>query len=123
MAAGDRWNVTFRGTGGHGGATPHLSTDVLVLQAQFIMALQTIVSRNVAAIDSAVISVGAVHGGSAGALNVMPAEVVLGGTARSYTTAVRDTMERRDARTGDRPRHLLRLHAPKSSITGAAPPW
>ena len=95
MAAGDRWTVTFRGTGGHGGATPHLSTDVLVLQAQFIMALQTIVSRNVAAIDSAVISVGAVHGGSAGALNVMPAEVVLGGTARSYTSAVRDTMERR----------------------------
>ncbi len=95
LAAGDRWNVTFRGTGGHGGATPHLSTDVLVLQAHFITALQTIVSRNVAAIDSAVISVGAVHGGSAGALNVMPAEVVLGGTARSYTVAVRDTMERR----------------------------
>ena len=95
LAAGDRWSVTFRGTGGHGGATPHLSTDVLVLQAQFITALQTIVSRNVAAADAAVISVGAVHGGSAEALNVMPAEVMLGGTARSYTVAVRDTMERR----------------------------
>ncbi|MDT8266313.1 amidohydrolase, partial [Roseomonas sp. DSM 102946] len=79
----------------HGGATPHLSTDVLVLQAQFILALQTIVSRNVAAVDSAVISVGAVHGGSLGALNVMPAEVTLGGTCRSYTKDVRDTMERR----------------------------
>ena len=95
LAAGDRWTVTFRGTGGHGGATPHLSTDVLVLQAQFILALQTIVSRNVAAVDSAVISVGAVHGGSLGALNVMPAEVTLGGTCRSYTKDVRDTMERR----------------------------
>ena len=41
LAAGDLWRVTFRGTGGHGGATPHLSTDVLVLQAQFILALQT----------------------------------------------------------------------------------
>ena len=95
LAAADGWRVVFRGTGGHGGATPHLSTDVLVLQAQFIMALQTIVSRNIAAIDSAVISVGAVHGGSAGALNVMPAEVALGGTARSYKEEVRDTMERR----------------------------
>jgi hippurate hydrolase len=95
LAAADRWRVTFRGTGGHGGATPHLSTDVMVLQAQFIMALQTIVSRNVAAAESAVISVGAVHGGSDGSLNVMPAEVVVGGTARSYTVAVRDTMERR----------------------------
>jgi hippurate hydrolase len=95
LAAADRWRVTFRGTGGHGGATPHLSTDVMVLQAQFITALQTIVSRNVAAVDSAVISVGAVHGGSDGSLNVMPAEVVIGGTARSYRTPVRDTMERR----------------------------
>ncbi len=95
MAAGDRWRVTFRGTGGHGGATPHLSTDVTVLQAQFILALQTIVSRNVAAVDAAVISVGAIWGGSPDALNVMPAQVVVGGTARSYTVAVRDTMERR----------------------------
>ena len=95
LAAGDRWTVTFRGTGGHGGATPHLSTDVVVLQAQFVMALQTIVSRNVAAVDAAVISVGSIHGGSPDALNVMPAQVVLGGTARSYVTAVRDTMERR----------------------------
>ena len=95
LAAGDRWRVTFRGTGGHGGATPHLSTDVLVLQAQFILALQTIVSRNVAATDAAVISVGAIAGGSPDALNVMPAKVALGGTARSYTPAVRDTMERR----------------------------
>lgn len=95
LAAGDRWTVTFRGTGGHGGATPHLSTDVTVLQAQFIMAMQTIVSRNVAAVDSAVISVGSIKGGSPEALNVMPAQVVLGGTARSYTVAVRDTMERR----------------------------
>jgi amidohydrolase len=95
LAAGDRWTVTFRGTGGHGGATPHLGTDVLVLQAQFISALQTIVSRNVAAMDTAVISVGAVLGGSRDALNVMPAEVVLGGVARSFTEGVRDTMERR----------------------------
>ena len=95
MAAPDRWLVTFRGTGGHGGATPHLSTDVTVLQAQFILALQTVVSRNIAAVDSAVISVGAIAGGSFGSTNVMPAEMRIGGTARSYLPAVRDTMERR----------------------------
>ncbi|MXP61840.1 amidohydrolase [Roseomonas sp. M0104] len=95
MAAPDRWLVTFKGTGGHGGATPHLSTDVTVLQAQFILALQTIVSRNIAAVDSAVISVGAIAGGAFGSTNVMPAEIRVGGTARSYLPAVRDTMERR----------------------------
>lgn len=95
MAAGDRWVVTFRGTGGHGGSTPHLSTDVTVLQAQFILALQTIVARNVAAVDAAVISVGAIHGGSMASTNVMPSEIVIGGTARSFTEEVRDTMERR----------------------------
>ncbi|PHK96684.1 amidohydrolase [Pseudoroseomonas rhizosphaerae] len=95
MAAPDRWVVTFRGTGGHGGAAAHLSTDVTVLQAQFIMALQTVVSRNVAAVDSAVISVGAIAGGSFGSTNVMPAEMRVGGTARSFTPAVRDTIERR----------------------------
>jgi hippurate hydrolase len=95
LAAADGWVVTFRGTGGHGGAAPHLSTDVTVLQAQFILALQTIVSRNIAAIDSAVISVGAIHGGSLSSTNVMPAEIVIGGTARSYMPAVRETIERR----------------------------
>jgi hippurate hydrolase len=95
MAAPDRWVVTFRGTGGHGGATPHLSTDVTVLQAQFILALQTVVSRNISAVDAAVISVGAIQGGSFGSTNVMPAEIRVGGTARSYNNHVRDIMETR----------------------------
>ncbi|WP_159997018.1 M20 aminoacylase family protein [Roseomonas sp. 18066] len=95
MAAPDRWLVTFRGTGGHGGATPHLATDVTVLQAQFILALQTVVSRNISAIDPAVISVGAIAGGAFGSTNVMPAEIRIGGTARSFTPDVRDIMERR----------------------------
>ena len=95
MAAGDRWKVTFRGTGGHGGAAPHVSVDLTVLQAQYILALQTIVSRNVAAVESAVISVGAVQGGALGSTNVMPAEIVLGGTSRTFTATVRETVERR----------------------------
>lgn len=95
MAASDRWYVTFRGTGGHGGATPHLATDVTVLQAQFIMALQTIVSRNISPIDSGVVSVGAIQGGSFLSANVMPSEIRIAGTARSLTPSVHGTIERR----------------------------
>ena len=95
MAVSDHWLVTFQGTGGHGGAFPHLATDVTVLQAQFILALQTIVSRNIASTDSAVISVGAIQGGSLEAGNVMPSKISICGTARSFTKSVRDTIERR----------------------------
>lgn len=95
MAATDSWYVTFRGTGGHGGAGAHLATDVTILQAQFLLALQTVVSRNVSSLDSAVISVGAIESGSFGSVNVMPDIIRIGGTARSLTTSVRDTIERR----------------------------
>jgi amidohydrolase len=95
LAASDRWYVTFRGTGGHGGASPHLATDVTVLQAQFILSLQTIVSRNVSALDSAVISVGAIESGSFASLNVMPDKIRIGGTSRSFKESVRNTIEKR----------------------------
>ena len=95
MAAGDRWEVIFRGTGGHGGATPHLSTDVSIVQAHFVLALQTIIGRNIPAIEPAVISVGFIGGGARRSTNVMPAEMVVGGTSRSFSEATRDIMERR----------------------------
>ncbi len=95
LAAADRFKVVFRGTGGHGGSTPHLATDVTVVQAHFVLALQTIVGRNVAAVDAAVLSVGSIEGGSPISPNVMPAELTITGTARSYRPAVRDLLERR----------------------------
>jgi hippurate hydrolase len=95
MAAGDSWTVTFRGTGGHGGATAHLSTDVTVAQAQFVMAAQTIVSRNVPALQPAVISVGYIGGGAWGSPNVIPSEVVIRGTTRCFDEKVRALLERR----------------------------
>ncbi|CAF3747116.1 unnamed protein product [Rotaria sp. Silwood1] len=94
MAAADTWTVTFRGTGGHG-ATPHLAIDVTVVLAQFIVALQTIVSRNIAATDTGVVSVGAIQSGFFESLNVLPSEVRVGGTVRSFTKEVRDIIERR----------------------------
>jgi len=95
MAAADRFTVIFRGTGGHGGSTPHLATDITIVQAHFVLALQTIIGRNVAAKDAAVLSVGAISAGNHIGANVMPAELTISGTARSYTPAVRDLLERR----------------------------
>ena len=95
LAAADRFCVTFRGTGGHGGSTPYLATDVTVVQAHFVLALQTIIGRNVPALEAAVLSVGSIQGGSPLSSNVMPAELVVTGTARSYSARVRDLLEQR----------------------------
>jgi amidohydrolase len=95
MATGSRWVVTFRGTGGHGGATPHLSSDISIAMGHFILALQGIVGRNVPPYETAVISVGYVGGGSLQSTNVMPAEIVVGGTARCFSQATREIIERR----------------------------
>jgi amidohydrolase len=107
LAAADRFRVAFNGTGGHGGATPHLSTDAIVAQANFVMALQTLVARNVSPLDSAVVSVGFVHGGDAGSPNVMPARVELAGTTRSFRPHVRDLIERRIGEIADA---IARVH-------------
>jgi hippurate hydrolase len=97
LAAADSWQVIFRGVGGHGGSQPHLSTDITYAQAHFVLGLQGIVGRNVAPLDTSVISVGYVHAGSQEASNVVPSELVIGGTARTYSNEVRDLIERRIA--------------------------
>ena len=101
MAASGVWNVTFKGTGGHGGATPHLATDITVAQAQYIMALQTIISRNVPPNDTAVISVGSIHGGSNLSSNVMPSELEITGTMRCFTPATRAILDKRMTELAD----------------------
>ncbi|KGM32004.1 M20 aminoacylase family protein [Inquilinus limosus] len=101
LAASDTWTVAFGGTGGHGGSAPHLATDPTVVLAHFILAAQAIVGRNVPAVEPAVISVGHVAGGSAGSPNIIPPEVVVSGTARSYSPKVRDTLERRLRETAE----------------------
>lgn len=95
LAASDSWEVSFHGTGGHGGAGAHLATDPTLAVAQFITAIQTIVSRSVPAIETAVVSVGSIMGGDPGSPNIIPSKVTITGTARSYSPAIRDLLESR----------------------------
>jgi hippurate hydrolase len=113
LAAADRFSVTFRGTGGHGGSTPHLATDITVVQAHFVLALQTIVGRNVPALEAAVLSVGSIQGGSPVSSNVMPAELTVTGTSRSYTAEVRDLLERR---IGELAHALAAMHGATAEV-------
>jgi hippurate hydrolase len=79
--------VTLRGTGGHG-AHPELTKDPVVMAAEFIMQLQTIVSRQTLPLDPAVVTVGSIHGGTKG--NIIPDEVVLQLTTRAFNEDVRE---------------------------------
>jgi amidohydrolase len=82
MAAVDEFEIVVRGPGGHG-AAPHETFDPVLASARLIDALQAIVSREISPLDSAVVTVASVHGGSA--FNVIPKEVRLTGTARSFS--------------------------------------
>lgn len=95
MAGGCTFTARFTGTGGHGGSTPHLSVDLSIVQAHFVLGLQSIVGRNISAFDTAVISVGYIGGGNIESCNVMPAELTVGGTARHYSAPVREIIETR----------------------------
>ena len=94
MAASDRWEVTIEGRGGHG-AHPYQTIDPIVVAAQIITALQTIVSRNVHPVESAVISVGHIQAGSAKAPSVIPGRALLVGTVRTFSDAVQQVVESR----------------------------
>jgi len=92
LAAADRWDLRITGKGGHA-AHPHLSLDPLVAGANLVLALQTIVSRSIDPIDSTVVTVGFIKGGSA--YNVIPGEVHIGGTTRTTSPENRALVERR----------------------------
>jgi amidohydrolase len=95
MAAVDRLRIVVRGRGGHGGK-PHRSADPVVAAAHVITALQTIVSREVPPTLAAVVTLGSIHGGQA--FNVIPDEVVLLGTIRTFDAALRGSMPERVTR-------------------------
>jgi len=83
----DSVDITVRGQGGHG-SQPQASKDPIVLASQIVIALQTIVSREVHPREPAVVTVGSIHGGTKH--NIIPNEVKLQLTVRSYTDKVRN---------------------------------
>lgn len=94
MAAADRITIEISGKGGHG-AHPYMTVDPVLVAAHIITAVQSIVSRNVRAVDSAVISLCAMQAGDLGAFSVVPGKATLVGTVRSFHPDVRDLVERR----------------------------
>ena len=86
LAGATSVDVTIRGRGGHG-AYPQLTKDPIVMSAEFIMALQTIVSRETVPTDAAVVTVGSIHGGTK--YNVIPDDVHLQLTIRTFKPEVR----------------------------------
>jgi len=91
MASADHFVLRVRGAGGHA-AWPHRGADAVLAAAEIVVGLQAIVSRRRDPLDPVVISVGMIHGGRLH--NVLPEEVVLEGTVRTFRPETRDTMER-----------------------------
>src|SRR5216683_5883273 len=92
MAAADRITIEIEGRGGHA-ARPHVTIDTVLVGAQIINQIQSIVARNVDPLNAAVISICVFQAGSAD--NVIPQTALLRGTARSLTPDVRDLLEKR----------------------------
>ncbi|RNF40264.1 M20 metallopeptidase family protein [Planococcus salinus] len=92
MGASDTLSFTIKGVGGHA-SMPHLGKDAVVVTAEFISALQSIVSRNVNPLESAVITIGTINGGYR--YNVIADQVELKGTVRTYSQEAKKTVKQR----------------------------
>ncbi|MCP3973856.1 MAG: amidohydrolase [bacterium] len=92
MASEDLFEITIQGRGGHA-SMPHRLIDPVVVAAQIISGLQTIISRSVPAVDAAVVSVTEVI--TDGARNIVPSTVTIKGDCRTFTPAAQDTIESR----------------------------
>ncbi len=92
LAAVDEFEIKIIGKGGHG-AVPETTIDPIVTSGQVINTLQTLVSRSVSPLETVVVTIGAIHGGTT--FNVIADEVVMKGTVRTYSMAIRDEMPQR----------------------------
>jgi hippurate hydrolase len=92
MAAADAFEMEIRGSGGHG-AMPHLAADAVVIAAQVVTTLQTVVSREIDPVEPAVLTVGEIGAGTA--FNIIPEKARLGGTVRTLNPDLRERMPER----------------------------
>ena len=111
MAAADYVDIEIEGRGGHA-ARPQLTVDAVLVGAQIVNQLQSIVSRNVNPLDSAVVSICVFQAGTAN--NVLPQHARLSGTVRSLTAEVRDFLQKRVAEVVD---GTAKLYGATSKIT------
>ena len=92
MAAADAFEMEVKGTGGHG-AMPHQTADAIVMSAQIVTALQTIVSREADPVEPAVLTVGEIGAGTA--FNIIPGSARIAGTVRTMNQDLREMMPER----------------------------
>lgn len=92
MASVDKATIVIYGKGGHG-ARPESAIDPVIVASSIVMALQTIVSRNVPPLQSAIISTGSIHGGEA--FNIIPDSVTISLTVRSFSADIQNLVEER----------------------------
>ena len=111
MAAADHIDILIEGRGGHA-ARPHFSIDPIVVGAQIINQLQSIVSRNVDPLHSAVVSICQFQAGSTN--NVIPQTALLRGTCRSLTPEVQDLIEKR---VGEIVEGVAKVHGATATLT------
>ncbi|MDE2264234.1 MAG: amidohydrolase [Gammaproteobacteria bacterium] len=90
MGASDRFTITVRGAGGHA-AMPHLASDTVLCAAQIVTGAHTLIPRRIDPTATAVLSITRIQGGASH--NVLPAEVQLAGTVRTFDPAVQDKLE------------------------------
>jgi amidohydrolase len=109
-ASADGFRITIEGKGTHG-ADPHQGIDPFVVGANIVLALQTIVARNLDPMKNGVVSVGALNGGKAG--NVIPQTVEMVGTARAFEPEVRDLLQRR---VTDISEHVARAYGAVATV-------
>jgi hippurate hydrolase len=92
MSASDTVNITIRGRGGHA-SRPHLTVDPILIAGSLVMALQSVVSRNVDPRQAAVVTIGTLHAGTV--RNVIPASAEMSLSVRSFDNGVRDRLQER----------------------------
>jgi hippurate hydrolase len=111
MAAADRLTIEIEGRGGHA-ARPHIAIDTVLVGAQMVSQIQSIVARNVDPLQAAVISICMFQAGSTD--NVIPQTALLRGTARSLTPGVQDVLEKRLHEVVE---GTARMHGAKAKLT------
>jgi amidohydrolase len=111
MASADFFDVVVTGRGGHG-AYPHLSIDPITAAANILLGMQNLVSREVAAQETAVLTVGQIVGGTKH--NIIPASAVMRGSLRTFSDAVRTQIK---GRLGDFAADIARAYRAEARLT------